>query len=105
MIQIIARHRYGIHAMVDEHFGIAVAEFQRAGCIPFVHRSGGPMEIAGFDDRLMFENSSEAAAKISRVLGNEDLQRELAAQANTRAARYTSETFMQDIRRQVEEFA
>ena len=104
-IQIVARHRYGIHCMVREHFGIAVAEFQRAGCIPFVHRSGGPMEIAGFDDRLMFENSAEAAAKISRVLEDEDLQRELAAQANARAALWTIETFMQEIRRQVEEFS
>lgn len=105
MARIIARHRYGIHPMVREHFGIAVAELQRAGCIPFVHRSGGPMEIVGFDDRLMFENPSEAASKISRVLESEDLQRELAGQANARAERLTSETFMREIRRQVEEFS
>jgi glycosyltransferase involved in cell wall biosynthesis len=104
LVQIIARHRYGIHPMVGEHFGIAIAELQRAGCIPFVHRSGGPMEIAGFDDRLMFEDTSDAASKISRVLEDDALQSELATQAAIRAKRYTSETFMREMQRQVNDF-
>jgi len=47
MAREVASHRFGIHTMENEHFGIAPAEFQRAGCIPFVHRSGGPVEIVG----------------------------------------------------------
>ena len=31
----------GIQAMVDEHFGVAVAELQRAGCTTLRHYSGG----------------------------------------------------------------
>ena len=51
---LLARQRYGIHAMEGEHFGIAVAEMVRAGCIVFVPRTGGPIEIVGADERLRF---------------------------------------------------
>ena len=47
LVREVAACRYGIHPMPDEHFGIAVAELLRAGCLPFVHASGGPLEIVG----------------------------------------------------------
>ncbi len=59
MVEEVARHRYGIHTMESEHFGIAPAELQRAGCVTFVHRSGGPMEIVARRDELMFDDAAE----------------------------------------------
>ena len=41
LLQLASRQRYGLHAMQDEHFGIAVGDMLRAGCLPFVHNSGG----------------------------------------------------------------
>ena len=32
----------GLHAMVDEHFGISVVEYMSAGAVPIAHASGGP---------------------------------------------------------------
>ena len=53
---LMATHRYGIHGMREEHFGMAPAELARAGCIVWVPRGGGQMEIvgagAGVDVRL-----------------------------------------------------
>jgi len=64
----VARHRYGLHTMEDEHFGIAVAELLRAGCIAFVHNSGGPPEIVGHRAELTFNNPREAADKIAATV-------------------------------------
>jgi alpha-1,2-mannosyltransferase len=33
-----------MHAMINEHFGIVVVEFQANGVIPLAHNSAGPKE-------------------------------------------------------------
>ncbi|KAF9280632.1 asparagine-linked glycosylation protein [Mortierella alpina] len=38
----LARSMIGIHAMLDEHFGIGVVEYMAAGLIPIAHDSAGP---------------------------------------------------------------
>ncbi|KAG0027839.1 asparagine-linked glycosylation protein [Podila clonocystis] len=38
----LARSKIGIHAMLDEHFGIGVVEYMAAGLIPVAHNSAGP---------------------------------------------------------------
>ncbi|KAG0347612.1 asparagine-linked glycosylation protein [Podila humilis] len=38
----LARAKIGIHAMLDEHFGIGVVEYMAAGLIPVAHDSAGP---------------------------------------------------------------
>lgn len=100
----LAQHRYGIHAMKEEHFGIAPAELQRAGCIPFVHNSGGPVEIVGGDTRLTFEGVEEAAEKISRVIEVPALERELVSQVAERRDWFSTERFCESIREIVAQF-
>ena len=80
----LSQHRYGIHTMQEEHFGIAPAELQRAGCIPFVHNSGGPVEIVGGDTRLTFDAVEDASERIARVIENPALELELRGQAAER---------------------
>ncbi|CAO3569185.1 unnamed protein product [Mortierella alpina] len=38
----LARSMVGIHAMLDEHFGIGVVEYMAAGLVPVAHNSAGP---------------------------------------------------------------
>jgi glycosyltransferase involved in cell wall biosynthesis len=95
--RILREHRYGIHAMVDEHFGMAVAEMARAGNIVFAHGSGGPREILG-DPRLLFADEDDAATKILAVLRDEELQRELSRDLATRALPYSEEHFCETVR-------
>jgi glycosyltransferase involved in cell wall biosynthesis len=102
---LVTHHRYGIHPMQEEHFGIAPAELQRGGCLPFVHRSGGPMEIVGGDERLMFETVEDAVAKVARVLDSSTLQHELLEGASRRANEYTNEQFVERLRQIVDEFS
>lgn len=94
LVALLARQRYGIHAMEGEHFGIAVAEMARAGCIVFVPRAGGPIEIVGDDDRLLFGSPGEAVEKIDAVVRDPARQRALRAHLSRRAERFSAEAFV-----------
>lgn len=94
----LAAHRYGIHTMEEEHFGIAPAELQRAGCITFVHNSGGPVEIVGGDPRLTFDTAEEAARKIAHVLDNPGEEQSLRASVESRYDWFSTERFCAAIR-------
>jgi len=103
LIKEIATHRYGIHTMLDEHFGIAPAEILSAGCLPFVHNSGGPPEIVGHP-QLMFDTVNDAVEKISCVLSDQDLENLLLKHAATQKMQFTSEVFCAGLRDIVRSF-
>jgi glycosyltransferase involved in cell wall biosynthesis len=100
--ELAACQRYGMHAFTGEHFGMAVAEMVRAGCIPFVHNSGGPPEIVGHDSRLIYESEEDAAEKIMQVLGNPAAQEDIRKRLALRRDCYSVETFVRAIRTEVE---
>jgi glycosyltransferase involved in cell wall biosynthesis len=102
LARLAARQRYGMHAFKNEHFGMAVAEMVRAGCIPFVHNSGGQLEIVGHDSRLIYESEEDAAQKIMQVLGDRAAQQDIRQRLALRKDFYSVETFMRAIRAQVE---
>jgi glycosyltransferase involved in cell wall biosynthesis len=97
----VARHRYGIHAMEDEHFGIAVAEMVRAGCIPFVHDSGGPVEIVGAHRELRFRTVEEGAAALQTVMQDSALQERLRGALAQQCKRFSVEAFCESLLRVV----
>ena len=103
MLEMMSRSRYGLHAMTDEHFGMAPAEMARNGCIVFVPRSGGQVEIAGGDDRLVYASDDEAVEKISAVLSSPKAQSELREMLLTRAQAFAPERFADRIRAVVAE--
>jgi glycosyltransferase involved in cell wall biosynthesis len=105
LLDELSRHRYGIHTMVEEHFGIAPAELQRAGCVTFVHNSGGQVEIVGGDPRLTFGSVDDAAERITRVIENPVLEQELRDQVAERKNWFTTETFCESVREVVTQFA
>lgn len=101
MVRVVAGQRYGIHTMEDEHFGIGAAELLRAGCIPFVHNSGGPPEIVGGHPELLFQTEDEAVERIAAALGSESLQQDLLARVESRREMFSETRFMREIRREV----
>jgi len=104
LMDLMTQNRYGIHAMLDEHFGIAVAELQRAGCIVFAPNSGGPAEIAAGDSRVLYESPRDAVSKIEAVLENPELREDLRAGVARRRDRFSVERFVSEMRRIVLEF-
>jgi glycosyltransferase involved in cell wall biosynthesis len=100
----VAQHRYGLHTMENEHFGIAVAELLRAGCIPFVHDSGGPVEIVGGRAELRFPDATAGARAVASAMRDparqEGLRQFLAGRRNL----FSAEEFCDSLRRLAGEF-
>lgn len=56
---------YGINAMWNEHFGIAVVEYLAAGLIPLVHASAGPLlDIVTKETGFFFRDASDPDFKL-----------------------------------------
>jgi len=102
---IVSACRYGIHAMIDEHFGIAVAEMMRAGCIVFVPDSGGQVEIVGNERSLCYRSDADAVEKICAMLMDEKEQARLQSALDQRSDDFTEARFMEGMREIVADFA
>jgi glycosyltransferase involved in cell wall biosynthesis len=96
--QLLASHRYAIHGMREEHFGMAPAEMIRAGMIVWVPRGGGQVEIVGDEPALLYDSEEEAAEKIRHVLGHAPEQTRLREYLHTRSALFGTERFMEEVR-------
>lgn len=102
LLELMGQMRYGIHANRDEHFGIAPAELMASGCIVFVHKSGGQVEIVGRDQRLCYLTDEEAADKIASVLKSPTMQASILNSLAPRRTMFSASEFMRGLRGVVE---
>jgi glycosyltransferase involved in cell wall biosynthesis len=102
--RLIADNRYGIHGMRHEHFGIAVADLVRGGCIVFVPEEGGPREIVGSHPLLFYRAAADAVDKIRSVLKDPAEQTALRSHLAQRRHLFTESQFMERVRAIVAEF-
>jgi hypothetical protein len=84
--------------MRDEHFGIAVAELVRAGCIVFVPGDGGQVEIIGKEPALMFGSVEQAVERICAVLESPGQQANMRDKLSEQRHSFNEEHFMQQLR-------
>lgn len=105
LLRLVAHQRWGIHAMVDEHFGIAVAEMVRAGCVVFVPDSGGSAEIVGAEPGLCWGGTEDAVLKIQAVLRDPTRASALRGRLAERAALFSTERFCRELRALVRDFS
>jgi glycosyltransferase involved in cell wall biosynthesis len=103
LLDLIGRHRYGIHGMAAEHFGMAPAEMAAAGCIVFVPNDGGQVEIVGGHRPLLYDTTEGAVAAIVRVMNDPVEQQRLRALLEARAQLFSVERFASAFREIVEE--
>jgi glycosyltransferase involved in cell wall biosynthesis len=96
--QLMASHRYGLHAMRNEHFGMAPAEMASGGMIVWVPDGGGQTEIVGDAADLRYTGEADAIAKIVRVMSDASLERTYRSYLADRSAIFSTERFMQSIR-------
>lgn len=97
LADLVARHKYGIHGMRDEHFGIAVAEMVKAGNIVFVPNDGGQVEVVG-DKSLIYSTEDEAIKKIISILQDQRAQLSLKEALSEKASFFSEKRFMERIR-------
>ena len=98
MLERVGACRYGVHAMPREHFGIALAEMVRLGCVCFAHNDGGTAEILGGDRRLLFETPQQAVAQICDVLENPKALAAVRAGLADQAKLFSANRFMAEFR-------
>lgn len=96
--RLISGSRYGLHAMENEHFGMAPAEMITGGCIVWVRDRGGQVEIVGGEPRLLFGSVDEAVSTILAVMARTDEQADLRRHLDGRAPLFSVERFMREIR-------
>ncbi len=104
LVRLVATHRYGIHGMTDEHFGMAVGDLVRGGCITFVPCGGGQVEIIGDEDRLLYRTREDALHKIMHVLGAPDVQGTLRRYLAGRGEQLSTDRFVRRIRDLMQHF-
>ena len=101
---LMASHRYGIHGMRDEHFGMAPAEMVRAGMIVWVPMGGGQVEIVGDQPALTFDSDDDAADNIARVLSSSGEQQRLREHLATRGQLFGTTRFVDEVQAIVSAF-
>jgi glycosyltransferase involved in cell wall biosynthesis len=100
----MASHRYGIHGMAEEHFGMAPAELARAGCIVWVPAGGGQVEIVDREPALMFTSDDDAVEKMTRTLNDGAEQQRLLQLLAARSEQFSVARFMAQVRELVDTF-
>jgi glycosyltransferase involved in cell wall biosynthesis len=102
--RLLAAHRYGLHGMRNEHFGMAPAEMVRAGMIVWVPNGGGQTEIVGDAPDLIFDDEHDAVEKIVRVTIDPSLQQRYRQYLAQRSQIFSSEHFVSAIQELVATF-
>ena len=100
--EVMDRSKYGINALSDEPFGIAIAEMVKAGCIVFVPDDGGQKEIIDTPE-LIFDGIDQAVDKITRVLSDSSLQESMLDHLERQGEKFSTGAFCQNMRRVVQE--
>lgn len=98
LTSLFGESRYGINGTRDEQFGIALAQMRRAGCIVFAPAQGGQMEVLGHDSRVLFSDTTDAAEKITLILGDALQAQQLQASAVQESSKFDPERFMAQMR-------
>ncbi len=91
--QRLTRAKFVFSSRIEEPYGLSLAEAIRAGCIPFAHRSGGPLEMLSHCPELTFETEGEAIEKMELVLNSLSLQQDLRTRLRTSQALLTPKEF------------
>lgn len=108
-MKVFSEAKVYLHTMPYDHFGISVVEAMASGCVPVVHRSGGPWTdiLDGKQGLYGFSYSTpeEAAGYIDRLVSDEDLRTEIALRASSRARKFDRAVFMKKIAEVVEKIA
>ncbi len=102
-IKLLTGRRFGIHARPNEPFGIAVAEMVQAGCVVFVPKDGGQMEIVDHP-ALIYSDEAEAVEKIDAVLSGNISPEALLSHLRRSSNTFSVKNFVETMQRIVAEF-
>jgi glycosyltransferase involved in cell wall biosynthesis len=101
LMELLVRAKVYLHVMPSEHFGISIVEAMAAGCVPVVHRSGGPwLDILDQNQGkygFSYETPEKAAYLINNILRDERLRSEVSHAAQKRSFEYDESAFRKSL--------
>jgi glycosyltransferase involved in cell wall biosynthesis len=101
---LIARSRYGIHGMREEHFGMAPAEMMLGGMLVWVPNGGGQVEIVGSEPALVYDDEESAARSIADAITNPGEESRLREHLASRRGLFTVDRFIASVQQIVADF-
>ncbi len=84
---------YAIHTRRDEEFGIAVAEYLKAGLIPIVPDEGGSCEVVD-SPGLSYHTNEDAARILLELISDDSLRKKMNQHCSERALFFVKEEYM-----------
>jgi glycosyltransferase involved in cell wall biosynthesis len=95
--EALRRCRVFLHATINEHWGIAVAEAMARGLPVVVHRSGGAWsDLAGFGEfGVGYSNAEEAAEAVAKLLTDGRAWSLFSQRSLARISGFTFEEFLE----------
>jgi glycosyltransferase involved in cell wall biosynthesis len=96
--RLLGRSRFGIQAMVDEHFGMATAEMTRAGCVVFAHDSGGTREVLNADARLLWSTEVDAVQRVGSLVSDAAAVGDVRSRLRAHSEQFSTENFVAQLR-------
>jgi alpha-1,2-mannosyltransferase len=105
-LKTLSKAKVYLHVMPYDHFGISVVEAMASGCVPVVHRSGGPW-LDTLDGRqgeygFSYTSAEEAASLIDVLASDEKFRSKAASRALRRAKEFDESVFMKKMAEVVE---
>ncbi|MDH5771070.1 MAG: glycosyltransferase, partial [Candidatus Bathyarchaeota archaeon] len=108
LLDLLSRAKVYLHVMPQEHFGTAIVEAMASGCVPVVHRSGGPwLDILNEKQGeygYAYDTLQEAAEFIKILLTDETTRKRMASAAMERSSTFDKAVFKRKIVRIAENF-
>jgi glycosyltransferase involved in cell wall biosynthesis len=92
VLGLLKESRYFLNPKPFEHFGISTIEAMAAYCIPFLHASGGSLELVQHNE-LLFENIADFKAKFSTVHTDQTLYDDIIASNSASLHLHREEAF------------
>lgn len=96
-LELLRRAKAYLHCMRNEHFGIAVVEGMASGCVPVVHRSGGPWTDILCKEQgaygFAYQTVEEAAQIIEGLVTDDATRKEVARRARERSRAFSDASF------------
>lgn len=109
MLSVYSSSKVFLSAMVEESFGLSVAESMASGLVPVVHRSGGPWQdiLARQEGQygFSFTSARDAAARIKHLMDDERDRAQIVRRNDESVQRFSSTLFKEGMCRIVKDRA
>jgi len=101
LLELLTRAKAYLHVMPFEHFGTSIVEAMASGCIPIVHRSGGPwLDLLNQQQGqygFSYTTLEEAAQLVDHIMVDQQVSSGISLAAQKRSRNYDKKVFQKKL--------